>query len=288
MYFPKYWAKAVAEGPNREGRKVRAEAWGWSDASLENARRKGLERAQALLLRLPLSRGPRERDKTGYYAESPTREPVLQDLTRGNVQAVVTRNSLGCEVLNTDGMAFADLDYVPARPSFFASLLDFGGKKAAERQRAWQAQTLATVRAWQNAHPSWSLRVYRTAGGLRLLATSKLLRVDTLEAKQWMEDIGADPLYQRLCQSQKSFRARLTPKPWRCGLRKPPMRSPWEAASKEEAMRKWLENYRQQAACFAVCEFLESVGSAPSLRESDSLVALHDARTSAASGLPLA
>lgn len=284
MYFPKYWTKAVVKGPDGKGVTTEVAAWGWSDTSVEDARQKAMARAQGLLSRLPIT-GAR---RAAYYDNRPFQEPILQDLTRGNVQAVVTRNSLGCEVLNTEGLGFADIDYVPVRRPFFASIFDLGGKKATKEKEGWETQTLATLRQWQQANFAWTFRVYRTAGGLRLLATSKLLKAESAESKSWLQAVGADPLYQNLCSNQKSFRARLTPKPWRCGLRKPPMRSPWDPASKEPAMQKWLEKYQGECARHAVCEFVETMGTAPAIPESQALVAEHDARTSVGSGRPLA
>ena len=42
-------------------------------------------------------------------------------------------------------------------------------------------------------------------------------------ADQVFDTLGADPPYRRLCRTQKCFLARLTPKPWRCGVAKPPV-----------------------------------------------------------------
>ena len=139
--------------------------------------------ARNTLARIPCARRPR----SAYYEDGnrPFREPILQDVSQGGIHAVITRNSLGCEVLNTDCMAFADLDYVPPRVPFLEGLFDFGGKKAAARQAAWETETRKTLQAWQGANPSWAFRVYRTAGGLRLLATSQLLPAGTPESTKW-------------------------------------------------------------------------------------------------------
>lgn len=286
MYFPKYWTKAAVKGPNREGQVWETEAWGWSDVSEEDARQKALARAGETLARLPLAQRGQSK-QTAYYENSPCREIILEDLSKGNVRTVITRNSLGCDVLNTDSIGFADIDYVPARRSFFASL--FGGAKKREVEKVdWELRTLDGLRNWQRENPSWSFRVYRTAGGLRLLTISKLLVPDGPETIQWLQGVGSDPLYQTLCRNQKSFRARLTPKPWRCKIPNPPMRSIWDGTAKGKEMEKWLEKYRNKAANFAVCQFLETMGSPMPLTECREMVELHDSRTSASSGMPLA
>jgi hypothetical protein len=287
MYFPKYWTKAALKGPNREGEEWETEAWGWSDISEEEARQKALSRAKETLARLPLAQRGRGK-QTAYYESSPCREIILEDLSKGEVRTVITRNSLGCDVLNTDSVGFADIDYMPPRVSIFASLFGLGAKKREGEKASWELQTLESLRNWQRENSSWSFRVYRTAGGLRLLAISKLLVPDGVETVRWLQAVGSDPLYQTLCRNQKSFRARLTPKPWRCKIPNPPMRSIWDAAAKGKAMEEWLEKYRNKATGFAVCEFLETIGSPTPVAECRATVELHDVRTSANSGMPLA
>ncbi len=284
MYFPKYWIKAAVKGPNREGQVWETEAWGWSDVSEEDARQKALARAGETLARLPLEQRGRS---SPYYEVSPSREVVLEELSKGEVRTIISRNSLGCDVLNTDRVGFADIDYVPVRGSFFGSLFGGAKKKAAEKV-AWEEKTLDGLRTWQRENPALSFRVYRTAGGFRLLAISKLLAPDGPETVQWLQAVGSDQLYQTLCRNQKSFRARLTPKPWRCDIPNPPMRSIWEGAAKGKEMEKWLEKYRSKAAGFAVCQFLETMGSPMPLNECRAMVELHGVRTLASSGMPLA
>jgi hypothetical protein len=285
MYFPRYWAKASVEGPCEIGDKVNVTAWGWSDVSTDDALARGTARAQTALAHLPAN--TKRDSRAAYYENRPFREPVLQDHSKGPIKALISRNSFGCEVLNTDCAAFADIDFNPPQTGLFASL--FGGrKKAAEAQAAWETQTLEKLRQWQRVNPSWSFRVYRTAGGLRLLRTSGLLQADSFEAKAWLEAVGSDPLYLRLCKTQKSFRARLTPKPWRCGLRQLSVHFPWAEKSEQAELEKWLTNYRPKCASFAVCELLETMGADRPVRELEPILALHDERTSVGKGLPLA
>jgi hypothetical protein len=286
MYFPRYWAKATASGPDRNGNPASADAWGWSDVSNDDALQRGAARAAALLRTIPPPRGQPRR--SGYYEGRPFREPILQDLSRGQFRTLITRNSFGCEVLNTDRIAFADIDYDPPRTGLLEAMFDFGQKKALARQKTWETGTLERLRQWQRGNPSWSFRVYRTAGGLRLLVTSGLLQAGSPESDHWLEAVGSDPLYLRLCRDQKSFRARLTPKPWRCGLRQLSVRFPWETPQTQQALEKWLKNYQAKCERFAVCEWLETMGAARPGPDLQSAIDWHDARTSVGAGLPLA
>ncbi|HEV8675259.1 MAG TPA: hypothetical protein VGX21_14515 [Methylomirabilota bacterium] len=103
-----------------------------------------------------------------------------------------------------------------------------------------------------------------------------------------LERFGADPLYVRLCRLQQSFRARLTPKPWRCGLAAPPATFPFDTPRAESRFRAWEASYASTAARYATCRYLATVGGdrmAPGLED---LVRYHDQETRATSDLPLA
>jgi hypothetical protein len=284
MYFPRYWQRATVAGPNREGKNVEAMAWGWSDVSAAEALEKANLRARVLLAKLPIRGQPR----TLYYEGRPFREPVLEDLSRAGHQALLTRNSLGCDVLNTDAVGFADLDYDPPSVSFLAVLFGSGKKKLAEHRQAWEADALERLRAWQRDHPRWGLRVYRTAGGFRALLTSHLLPAESAEARQWLQAVGSDPLYQRLCADQHSFRARLTPKPWRCRVPKPPVCFPYANPDDEKRMTDWLAAYRAKSQGLAICEYIETLGPSAVHPDIRPILDLHDSRTLVGSGLPLA
>jgi hypothetical protein len=283
MYFPRYWQRATVKGPNREGNIFETTAWGWSDTSNEEALAKATERAHAALARLPKDR----RGPSTYYEGRPFREPILQDCSGAGIRSLITRNSFGCDVLNTDGVGFADLDCEPLRTSLWANLFGSAKKQLAEHQQRWEQLALSKLREWQRNNPSWGLRIYRTAGGLRVLVISKPVRADD-EAKQWLASIGSDPLYRRLCADQKSFRARLTPKPWRCGVRQLDVRFPCSSPKDEQRLAAWLERYQEKSGGFAVCEYIETAGPDTSDAVIRPVLELHDARTLVGSGLPLA
>jgi len=285
MYFPRYWAKASIDGPGRLGKTVNVLAWGWSDVSTDDALRHATERARALLPRIPPVPGTARQQ--AYYGDRPFREPILEDLSKGPIKALITRNSLGCEVLNTDCAAFADIDFDPPRLGFFQSL--FGGrKKVVEAQTLWEQETLEKLRQVQSGARSLSFRVYRTAGGLRLLIVSRLLPGDNAEAEKWLVAVGSDPLYLRLCHNQKSYRARLTPKPWRCGLKQLKVQFPWATEPEQKRFEKWLASYQSKCTTFAVCDYIETIGLDKPAPELKSIIVLHDERTSVGKGFPLA
>lgn len=139
----------------------------------------------------------------------------------------------------------------------------------------------------QRNFPGWNWRIYRTYAGVRLLATHELLAPTDTLCQQAFEFIGADRDYIRLCATHECFRARLTPKPWRCGLPRPPGRWPFLTADDERQFFDWQTTYDAACSAMATCELL-TVGNGdvhPSLLP---LVVLHDRETRALSRLALA
>ena len=93
-----------------------------------------------------------------------------------------------------------------------------------------------------------------------------------------MSELGADPLYVQLCKRQQSFRARLTPKPWRCGARPVPSRWPFATAAEEGHFKEWLADYQGKAKAFSACSFLRHLGNATTHSDAAAIVDLHDRR----------
>jgi hypothetical protein len=93
------------------------------------------------------------------------------------------------------------------------------------------------------------------------------------------EALQSDWLYRRLTKKQECFRARLTPKPWRCACPRPPNRYPWENDAAEQRYRQWEQQYREKASAYAVCRLLNVFGSASSVGESLEITEIHDAYT---------
>jgi hypothetical protein len=121
--------------------------------------------------------------------------------------------------------------------------------------------------------------VYRTAAGFRLLLTSQSMEPASAASRELLNVLGSDPLYQRLCTAQSCFRARLSPKYWRCGCDKPPSRFPWADGADEARYRQWERDYGERARPFAVCAFVGALGS-PTVDDSvQPILDLHDRLT---------
>jgi predicted secreted protein len=266
MKFPKHWAKARQEG---------FAAWGWSDLTLADAESAARAAVQRMAERF--KRGGRDALSRYLYGDRPLREQVLQELPG----AAITRNSYGCEVLNTTGAMFVDIDLPETNGGGLLGRL-MGRKAEAPAEAA-----LAKVDGWLARNRDWGFRVYRTKAGLRLLATHAMLDANE-DPAHVMSQLGADPLYMRLCAAQKSYRARLTPKPWRCDVAALAEQWPFADQHAEARFRAWQAEYAKRSAGYATCSFLRTMGSAHADSRVAEVVRLHDERTRAASNLPLA
>lgn len=157
---------------------------------------------------------------------------------------------------------------------------------------AEQARALARIENFARTHPDWGLHIWRTPAGLRVAATHRPFTPDELEVTEFFQAIGADPVYQRMCQRQQCFRARVSAKPWRVGIGErivPNVRITWPVPAKYEAHRsRWLQRYEAAAARHAACQFMQSLGNATVHIDVRPTLAWHDELSRAHHPLPLA
>lgn len=276
MHFPRFWNRA---------RVGQATAWGWSDQSADEARSEAEKRLGRILQWL----AGETPDLNRYaYGDRPLREEVLREFRQpdGQLEAAVTRNRQGCLVLNTATALFVDIDQPLPPPAGLMGM--FRKRKPAHDSAAFEECVNLAIGRWLAAHPGWAWRAYRTKAGIRLLATHAPVAVDHPGVVEAFQAMGADPLYRQLCLVQKSFRARLTPKPWRCKAGQPPAIWPWLSGRAEERFRLWEKDYLERASRFATCRLLDHHGAPAIHPELAELVAFHDQVTRVDSGLPLA
>lgn len=219
----------------------------------------------------------------GYaYGSRPLREEILKEFPAGNdPRVVITRNRYGAVILNTAHALFLDIDFPP--PTVGGGLRRLFGKKDDPA-----AGPLAELRATLERLGEASFRLYRTAAGLRALAVDREFTPDAPDTQRLMEAAKVDPAFRQLCRVQQSFRARLSPKPWRCTYIVPPTDFPRESAEDQQVFADWLEGYDLACAGWATCRSLESVGDGEALPALEAVVRLHDGLTRCLDELPLA
>jgi len=293
MQLARFWSKVESTAQTPAGKSVPFACWRGSAHSAADANRLAREAAERMAARI--SNGEWFPQRYAYPGRL-LREEVLQEIhgAHGDVEAALTRNAYGAEVLNAGRLLFIDVDLPsPSAGALAANLLGrLAGALLGSRSAALPADPLEAAhvkrRQWLAEHPQWGMRIYRTRSGLRYLVTHALFEPGGAEAEAAMQFLGCDPAYLQLCRSQKSFRARLTPKPWRCGADRPAGRFPFEGPAEQEQMAAWRAEYEVACQPYASCALLEVCGNRQIHPAVPALLNLHDERSRAESGLPLA
>jgi len=327
VIVPQFWAEARRRHRD-SNRQITVRRFGWSDASERDAQIMADARAEEALREAVAGRTVDRRERKVAYGGAqglPIREQVVG--RAGDV--VITRNAYGARCLNTPDALFADVDFEMSGSLklkfgiFFAFAvaaavlvwgLDysrsvgialvgvalFASAPLGDLVQKWRValsggperQARGRLAAFLAAHPAWSVRVYRTPAGLRLLAThAPQVPVDA-PVEEFMRAVGTDPLYVTMCRNQHCFRARLTAKPWRIGIEShmKPRPGVWPVRPERRAERAaWIARYEVQAASYAACEYVETVGSGTVHAKLAPLIELHDRECRArVAGAPLA
>lgn len=158
-------------------------------------------------------------------------EPVIEELEGG----AITQNRYEAFILNADEMMIVDVDLRN----------EDGWMELDPVVTPSRAAALGALKVFCNENPGMGFRVYETACGLRYICTTHRFKADSRESLVIMRSLFCDPRYLVLCQKQATYRARLTPKPWRLVDFDAPF-SLWD--------NDWFEEG-------VVCRRLDSVGS---------------------------
>ena len=309
--FPRYWAthRQVVTLEDGEFDLVMR---GSSDISQEDAERDARRRFDQIVA----AGGPMRWPRDEYYPDRRLPEELLDEVhsATGELIAVITRNRYGSAVLNTDAVLITDIDIrdapttrtaraAPAKetkPSggFFSRLLGRGKRQDSSRggtdtqspdelglpgqgpRGEEHHRIVALIDGFRAAHPELGTRTYRTRNGFRVIVTGTGAGPQSDRAKELMAEMRSDGLYMMLCRVHDTYRARLTPKPWRVGIQR--TQTSWPGA--DEA---WVRKYDEASRSVAVCRFLDASGPAPSADEQQ-IIDLHDRAVRAESGLRLA
>ena len=288
MRIPKYWSQATVREMDRNGKDIRFSCWRWSDQSTDDAHESAVVAARRILSSLLR----REHLNRYDYGQVPLREEALEQFTdsQGGLSAALTRNSYGALILNAARVMFIDLDFPSVSAGeqlryWFARLL----RKSVRSPEAEREESACRrLEQFVNENPRWSLRVYRTFAGLRALATHDLFDPTSAATHHILRSLGTDPLYVRLCKAQDCFRARLTPKPWRCGCAQSPQRWPREEPGQQRQFEEWLSVYDARHTDFATCRFLKTLGEGHVHPDVAHILDLHDQTTRCHESMDLA
>lgn len=313
MIVPDYWAEARRQ-QRVSGKQVTVRRYGWSSSSEADAQSMAEARADEALRRILSGESLDRRERKLAY-NGAAGVPIREEVLARHGEEVITRNAYGAHCLNTPNALFADIDFSPEGRAKHV-LLAFVALAVASvisgmALRSWGltlgllfislivaaplaglivrlvetanggAEHIARKRlaSFLAANPSWSIRLYRTPAGYRVLATHRPFDASSDEVHRFFAAVSADPVYVRMCTSQSCFRARLTAKPWRIGIsaHMRPRPGVWPVRPELVAVRKeWVANYEARAAAFAACRYIETMGSGVVHESLSSVVDLHD------------
>jgi hypothetical protein len=318
MIVPDHWAEARRQ-QRTSGKQVTVRRYGWSTASQADAQAMANSRADEALHRI-LAGEPLDRRERKVAYNGATGIPIREEVLARHGEEVITRNAYGAHCLNSPHALFADIDFSPehgVKPALFAfavlsvvagvagmTLHNWGAMMGLLLVSLFAAAPLARMftrlvvaarggaehiarqrlAGFVSAHPAWNVRLYRTPAGYRTLATHQPFEADADEVRNFFAAVSADPVYVRMCTHQKCFRARLTAKPWRIGVsaHMRPRPGVWPVQPEHVAVRNaWIANYEAQAAGFAACRYLESMGSGVVHAALKSVIELHDRESGA-------
>jgi hypothetical protein len=326
MLIPEFWAEASARH-RAAGKQVTVRRFGWSQESAEAAASHAQVRADEALARLLAGDTglPRREPKVPYNGAEGV--PIREQVLARHGETVITRNSYGAQCLNTPDALFADIDFQEEpEPGFVLpvtgvlvlagawlgkSLAGWGlallfmfiallaswsvakGLMAMRRRASGGPEQLALTRLKQflQTHRDWQLRLYRTPAGFRTLAMHRRFATDDPEVAAFFRAVRADKVYARMCERQRCFRARVSPKPWRIGLSShlKPRPGVWPVDPERWPERLlWIADYEQRATVFASCRYLETLGEGAAAPDLEAVRELHDRLCRAESELPLA
>lgn len=324
MIVPAYWAEAkITEKVN--GRQVTVRRFGWSDVSEEDAQEVANQRVTEAFERIVRGEKLERREiKQAYNGAAGV--PIREEILSRHGEVVVTRNSYGAHCLNTPDVLFADVDVegpegvagcaiglVAFTAGLAAGWTYTGSFKMGVVIGVVAVIVAAVVRSiverivytpeaklrlargrieqFARGNPEWHLRLYRTPAGWRVLVMHKTFSADDAEVAGFFAAVGTDPVYVRMCQNQKCFRARVSPKPWRIGIadHMRPRPGVWPVAPERmERRTRWVREYEKRAAGYAACEFVAELGSKGTDAQAKMVQELHDELSRATRKLPIA
>ncbi len=218
-----------------------------------------------------------------YGVAKPTSEEMVPiHCAAGEFDGLVTRNHYGCLVLNATRALFIDVDADDAEGGELLA-----SENALPMQSRWR-QMLNDLRLVLQCETHEGFRVYRTAAGFRVLATTSEFQPGSSESTCLMCAVGADAAFIELCASQRNFRARLSPKPWRCGTNLPPDSYPRKSPAEQQRFNAWRQGYDLACQHRATCRYLGHIGPSRIHSRIAPIVQLHDRETKALQSLELA
>jgi hypothetical protein len=252
--------------------------------------------------------------------------PIREEIVSREGETVITRNGYGALCLNTPNVLFADIDFEWG-PSVRLVVAICGLLLGAAILVGWQwdwkigiaagvlsllvgyvvaagidrllvatsggpeEQARQRLARFLELNSNWYVRLYRTPAGLRVLALHQTFDPADPLVTECFRALETDPIYVRMCQRQRCFRARVSPKPWRIGIdtHVKPRSGVWPVTPERLPERQaWIDAYDRAAEGYASCQFIAALGSGRVDPAAAEVQRLHDDLSKANCSLPIA
>ena len=236
-----------------------------SNNSIDEARKEALLKAKEIEKRIS------ERSSKGEY-ETGIREFVSEIMDASNI---VTVCRYGAKILNTDQYTVLDLDdYAKSIWDIFKPL-----KGLTKKERIiYKFEEFLS----KNPDIGSDFRIYETAKGIRVIG-KKYLDPANRKYSRLMSKLNVDWLYLILSRKQNCYRARLTPKPYRLGIKTIKVRTPLDCET--QTYKDWSVLYDTAALNYTVAKYVKSIGQDFSYEKA---IKFHDQQCKSSKDLKLA
>lgn len=188
------------------------------------------------------------------------KEEIIEKIDDNNI---ITRNKMGCLVLNTTSLIILDID--DCKLSFLETL---GFKKYNKKEKILQVLEGINPRIDGSMY---GIRIYETYNGFRVIFVGDYLEPNCKEIVKLMRKTNTDYLYRTLSWKQKCYRARLTPKPQRIKIKPNKLRYPY-TEDEQSIIDRWVEEYNQKVENYGVCRLVKTIGDFAE----NNIVQIHD------------
>ena len=325
MIVPRFWAEGRLQEKSKK-RQITVRRLGWSDESQAKAQVHADGRTREAFDRIRNGEKLARREGRVAY-NGADGVPIREEILSRHGDTIITRNSYGARCLNSPDVLFADVDFpkpkVPRGPLFLGAVISaavamllIGRNRAIAGCITLPVSLIVLGACWKiyrllrstievkpdvlarkrilralESRPSWSARIYRSPAGFRVLVVHLRFDPNAPEVASFFKDLGSDPIYVRMCLRQRCFRARVSPKPWRIGIRSHlrPRPGVWPIRPDRLPDRqKWVAEYEAASLAYASCRYVESLGPGAEDPAVAAVRALHDELSQALSSLPIA
>jgi len=325
MLIPDYWAETTLK-QKFAGKQFTVRRFGWSEQTQEEARRNADGRAEDAMARL-IAGEKLERSEPKIAYNGANGLPIREQVLSRHDSAVITRNIYGARCLNTPDVLFADIDFnnspMPGYVAQVVAVFVLAGVAIGKFISGWglaialmfaalfighgvahllfrlkqrvkgthSQQARRRIDGFLLKHPDWRVRLYQTPAGMRLLAMHRTFDPAEPEVAEFFREIEADPIYVRMCMNQHCFRARVSPKPWRIGIKQhlKPRPGVWPInPARLPDREKWVNEYERKSEKFASCRFIADLGNDQVDANAEKVRVLHDQLCKSDSQMPLA